>query len=113
MRVAAPDGKSAVTHYETLGANGDYSLLRLRIETGRTHQIRVHMLSKGCPVLGDILYKTEASSSLSSRLGIYAQALHAECLSFDDPFSGERVTLTAPLRQESFLRVAGELGCHL
>ncbi|MBR6259113.1 MAG: RluA family pseudouridine synthase [Oscillospiraceae bacterium] len=113
LRVVAEDGKNAVTHYDTLETNGDYSLLRLRIETGRTHQIRVHMLHMGCPVLGDILYKTEASSLLSSRLGLFAQALHASKLSFDCPFTGERITLTAPLRQKAFLDIAAAFGISL
>ena len=99
LRVCADDGQRAVTHYETgpvLEANGkSASLVRLRLETGRTHQIRVHMLSAGHPILGDKLYGTEASKSLSEALGITTQALHAVKLSFTEPLSGEYLTIFA------------------
>jgi 23S rRNA pseudouridine1911/1915/1917 synthase len=99
LRVAAPDGRRAVTHYETLTVtrtgDGAVSALRLRLETGRTHQIRVHCLALGCPVLGDILYATDASRALSERLGIASQALHAARLSFTEPLSRRKLTLIA------------------
>ncbi|SHI21991.1 23S rRNA pseudouridine1911/1915/1917 synthase [Sporobacter termitidis DSM 10068] len=101
LRVAAPDGQRAVTHYETTAVteiDGDtVSSLRLRLETGRTHQIRVHCLAFGHPILGDHLYNTAFSQDISARLGLAAQALHAEKLSFTEPVSGRRLKLTAPL----------------
>ena len=99
LRITAPDGQPAVTRYETIGSysvgDGEISLLRLVLETGRTHQIRVHCLSAGHPVLGDILYYTEGSRALSDKLGITSQALHAHRLTFTEPVSGVRLSLTA------------------
>ena len=99
LRVIAPDGQRAVTHYETISVlrlpEGDISLLRLRLDTGRTHQIRVHCLALGHPVLGDILYATDASRALSGCLGIATQALHAARLSFTEPIAGQNLTLAA------------------
>ena len=99
LRVCADDGQRAVTHYKTesvLEATGkNASLVRFRLETGRTHQIRVHMLSAGHPILGDKLYCTEDSKALSETLGITTQALHAAKLGFTEPMSGEYITLFA------------------
>lgn len=103
LRIVAPDGQSAVTHYKTMktGKIGgcDSSLIRLRLETGRTHQIRVHCLALGKPILGDILYHTEASKALSERVGITAQALHANRLAFYHPLSGTLLDLAAPIKR--------------
>ncbi len=99
LRIASSDGQRAVTHYQTVKTiilkGYQVSLLRLRLETGRTHQIRVHMHDAGHPILGDVLYYTEESRSLSESLGITAQALHARRLSFTEPVSGIRLSLTA------------------
>lgn len=104
LRVVAPDGQRAVTHYvtEKTGViNGkEVSLLRLRLETGRTHQIRVHCLSCGCPLLGDIMYYTDESRVLSEELSISKQALHAEKLIFREPISGEILELIAPVSRD-------------
>lgn len=101
IRVTAPDGQRAVTHYETINtdfASGHIvSLLRIHLETGRTHQIRVHCHAVGHPVLGDILYYTDASRAASESLGIVTQALHARSLTFTEPISGVRLKLTAPV----------------
>jgi 23S rRNA pseudouridine1911/1915/1917 synthase len=100
LRVTAADGQRAVTHYETLGVRRvgekSVSLLRLKLETGRTHQIRVHMLDIGTPVLGDGLYFTDVSRALSDELGIITQALHAASLRFTEPLSGEVIEIIAP-----------------
>ncbi len=100
-RIVAPDGQRAVTYYETLGVrnvNGlPVSLLRLTLETGRTHQIRVHCHDAGHPILGDVLYYTAASRTLSAALGIDTQALHARRVSLTLPLSGEYLTVKASL----------------
>jgi len=82
-------GEHAVTHYETAAANRNYSLLRLKLETGRTHQIRVHMSAAGCPLVGDTLYGG------SNKL-LRHQALHGEKLIFQQPWSGEWLSIDAP-----------------
>lgn len=88
-----PDGKDSVTHYETLEAFVGASLLEVHLETGRTHQIRVHMAAMKHPLVGDPLYG--ADPRLSERLGLERQWLHAHQLSFDHPGSAERVTYSS------------------
>ncbi len=83
-------GKSAVTHYTVLRQNAEYAFIRVRIETGRTHQIRVHMKSIGHPVLGDPIYSRPEGRFESSGL-----CLHALKLSIDHPLTGERMTFYA------------------
>jgi 23S rRNA pseudouridine1911/1915/1917 synthase len=110
LRIAAPDGQPAVTRYETLGVyfrEGDEtSCLRLVLETGRTHQIRVHCLTAGHPVLGDGLYNTEQSREAAEKLGVSTQALHAYNLTFTEPITGEKLSLTAEM-PEVFGRIGG------
>jgi 23S rRNA pseudouridine1911/1915/1917 synthase len=100
LRITSQDGQRAVTHYEPIKiiSAGDSSatLLRLRLETGRTHQIRVHCLHAGHPVLGDRLYCTDESRKASQAFGVEAQALHAHKLAFEEPLSGNPVEITAP-----------------
>ena len=84
-----PDGKPSVTHYETLEAFPGASLLEIHLETGRTHQIRVHMAALRHPCVGDPLYG--ADPTLSARLGLTRQWLHAHRLAFSHPASGEWV----------------------
>jgi len=85
-----PDGKDSVTHYETLEAFPGAALLEIHLETGRTHQIRVHMAAARHPCVGDPLYG--ADPTLSARLGLTRQWLHARELSFAHPLSGDWVT---------------------
>ncbi|TQJ32356.1 RluA family pseudouridine synthase [Microbacterium sp. SLBN-146] len=85
-----PEGKDSVTHYETLEAFPGASLLEIHLETGRTHQIRVHMAAHRHPCVGDPLYG--ADPTLSARLGLSRQWLHARELSFAHPGSREWVT---------------------
>jgi 23S rRNA pseudouridine1911/1915/1917 synthase len=84
------DGKPSVTHYETLEAFPRASLLEIHLETGRTHQIRVHMAAHRHPCVGDPLYG--ADPTLSARLGLTRQWLHAHRLSFTHPATGEWVS---------------------
>ncbi|MET3567661.1 23S rRNA pseudouridine1911/1915/1917 synthase [Leifsonia sp. 563] len=85
-------GKPSVTHYETIEAFPSASLLEIHLETGRTHQIRVHMAAQRHPCVGDAMYG--ADPVLSAKLGLTRQWLHAVQLSFDHPATGEWVTFT-------------------
>ena len=89
-----PDGKPSVTHYETLEAFPGASLLEIHLETGRTHQIRVHMAALRHPCVGDPLYG--ADPTMSARLGLTRQWLHAHKLAFTHPASGEWVQFESP-----------------
>jgi len=82
-------GKHAVTHYDTLEAFPGASLVEIRLETGRTHQIRVHMAAQRHPCVGDALYG--ADPGLAHRLGLSRQWLHATRLAFVHPTTGNRV----------------------
>ena len=90
-RIITPTGKPSRTHYQTLQTKNGRALVQLQLETGRTHQIRVHMASIGCPVCGDFLYGTELKQ-LPGRF-----ALHACALTLLHPFTGEWLHLTSPL----------------
>ena len=87
------NGESAVTHYERLATYHSYSLIELHLETGRTHQIRVHMKHTGHPLLGDFLYHPEDHS-------ISRQALHCASLTFTHPITGETLTINAKLPED-------------
>ncbi|NHC12264.1 RluA family pseudouridine synthase [Motilibacter deserti] len=87
-------GRESVTHYETVEAFRAATLLDIHLETGRTHQIRVHMSALRHPCVGDLTYG--ADPVLAQRLGLTRQWLHAQTLAFDHPSTGERVTFTSP-----------------
>jgi 23S rRNA pseudouridine1911/1915/1917 synthase len=87
------DGKDSVTHYETLEAFPHASLLEIDLETGRTHQIRVHCSAMRHPCVGDLTYG--ADPRLAERLGLERQWLHAVRLSFEHPTTGERMTFSS------------------
>lgn len=89
-----PGGKDSVTHYDTHEAFPGASLLEVSLETGRTHQIRVHMAALRHPCVGDPLYG--ADPTLSARLGLTRQWLHAHRLGFAHPATGEPVVFSAP-----------------
>ena len=88
-----PDGLPSRTVYETVGGSGELSLLQLRLLTGRTHQIRVHLSHIGHPLLGDSLYG-EADARISR------PALHSRTLSLLHPLSGKRIVVSAPLPED-------------
>lgn len=92
-------GKHAVTHYETLRALTHASLIECRLETGRTHQVRVHCASIGHALLGDPVYgrTPKAIKPLLDELGFARQALHAARLGFSHPISGESLDFCAEL----------------
>jgi len=84
------DGKPSITHYETLEAFRSAALLEIHLETGRTHQIRVHMAAQKHPCVGDAMYG--ADPTISARLGLERQWLHAMNLGFRHPGTGEDVS---------------------
>ena len=88
------DGRPSITHYDTLEAFRAASLVEVHLETGRTHQIRVHMVAIRHPCCGDLLYG--ADPVLAARLGLTRQWLHAVSLSFGHPSDGREVTFTSP-----------------
>ncbi len=92
-RIISPDGVYAETHYETLEQKNRLALVRLRLVTGRTHQIRVHMAAIGSPLLGDWMYGTD--SSLIDR-----PALHSAQLRLLHPISNKLLNLSAPLPED-------------
>lgn len=92
-RLVRPDGQEAITCYETVRTLGGNSILKLRLLTGRTHQIRVHLAYIGHPILGDDLYG--GPTDLIER-----QALHAAELAFIHPLTGEKVELFSPLPED-------------
>jgi len=92
-RTADDRGDRAVTHYEVLESAADYSLLRIHLETGRTHQIRVHFAWLGTPLYGDRMYGEEHPL-------IGRQALHCGEVSFNHPVTGERLTLKVELPED-------------
>ena len=95
MAVTEKNSKNAVTHWDVLARYPGFMHLRCRLETGRTHQIRVHLAYRGHPIAGDTVYgKAEPG------LGLASQCLHAAALTFTHPRTGEQVTVTCPLPAE-------------
>jgi len=92
-------GREAVTRYRTIKTYHRYSLLQLQLETGRTHQIRVHLSYLGYPVVGDLLYAGNLSGGLPAEL-VFPQALHARRISFTHPVSGIKMSFSTPLPPE-------------
>lgn len=93
-RIVAPDGQKAVTHYKVIERYGEYTLLEMELETGRTHQIRVHMAHIGHPLVGDWLYGTE-DHDLAPR-----QMLHSCYLRFIHPVSGREMEFNNEMAQD-------------
>lgn len=103
MAINYKNGKDAVTHYKVLERFGQYTYVECRLETGRTHQIRVHMSSIGHPLLGDTVY-----GSGKYPFHLEGQTLHAMILGFIHPITGEYMEFSAPL-PEYFLKLLEKL----
>jgi len=100
-------GKEAITHFKVINRfttlKGSYTLLEIKIDTGRTHQIRVHMAEIGHPVIGDVVY-----SNGKNEFGVEGQCLHAKRLEFCHPVTGKKMVLEAEL-PEYFEKIVNEL----
>lgn len=94
MSAQPKTGRAAITHYELVERLGNVSLVGLRLETGRTHQIRVHMAHRGFPIVGDAQYGSRSSRALP--LAVDRQMLHAATLAFTHPVTGRPLSFTAP-----------------
>ncbi len=103
MAINEKNGKNAVTHYKVLERFERYTYMEFKLETGRTHQIRVHMASIGHPLLGDFLY-----SNGKSPYKLQGQTLHAMTIGFVHPTSGEYLEVSAPL-PEYFEKILKDL----
>ena len=103
MAVTEKNSRPAVTHFEVITRYAGYTHLRLRLETGRTHQIRVHLAWQNHPVLGDPVY------GRGRELGLSSQCLHARSLTFRHPRTGEKVTVSCEL-PEYFTDTLKKLG---
>ena len=103
MAVTEKNSRPAVTHFEVIGRYPGYTHLRLRLETGRTHQIRVHLAWQNHPILGDAVY------GRGKELGLASQCLHARELTFLHPRTGEPVTVSCEL-PEYFAEILRKLG---
>ena len=103
MAVTQKNSRPAVTHFEVLARYQGYTHLRLRLETGRTHQIRVHLAWQNHPIVGDQVY------GRGRELGLDSQCLHARSLTFRHPRTGELVTVDSEL-PEYFVEVLKKLG---
>ena len=92
-REVGEGGKPSVTHWESLGTDGELSLVRLVLETGRTHQIRVHMAWMGYPLAGDTMYGTDETY-------LPRQGLHCAHMTLTHPVTGEHMAFSAPLPED-------------
>jgi len=95
MAVISSNSKEAITHYEVLMRYSGYSHIRVKLETGRTHQIRVHMAHIGHPVAGDTVYGAEKQPKICQNLN--GQCLHAKCVGFVHPITGEELYFESEL----------------
>jgi len=97
--VEGPRGKRAVTHWKLVEPLRESAMVECRLETGRTHQVRVHMASLGHPLVGDPVYgrTRPAHREILKRLGFHRQALHAAALGFEHPVSKENLSFKSPL----------------
>ena len=93
MSIHSRNGRKAITHYQVLERFGNYTYIQCELETGRTHQIRVHMASLGHPLLGDMVYGPKKCPFPH----LQGQTLHARTLGIIHPRTGEYLEVNAPL----------------
>jgi 23S rRNA pseudouridine1911/1915/1917 synthase len=117
MAVLPAGGRLAVTRYRLLGAFGPFSLLEFRLETGRTHQVRVHCAHLGCPIVGDDVYGRSRKVPLgrgaaAGTVNVSRFLLHAFRLAFTHPVTGEKLSFSVPDPPEfaAFRAAVGEAG---
>jgi len=103
IRAVREDGQRAVTRYEVVHQYDNYALVKLQLETGRTHQIRVHMSSIGHPLVGDTLYDVN-----NNKYGMHRCALHAGHLNIQHPITGKEMVFEAQMPQDMYKLVRGE-----
>jgi 23S rRNA pseudouridine1911/1915/1917 synthase len=106
VSVEQGQGKYAVTHWRVVERLAGAALVEARLETGRTHQVRVHMASIGHPLVGDATYGKGAARALGAAHGFARQALHAATLGFDHPVTGARLRFEAPMPRDMMDLVA-------
>ncbi len=106
MAINEQNGKSAITHYKVLERFGNYTYMQFQLETGRTHQIRVHMASIGHALLGDTVY-----SNGKSPFKLQGQTLHAKTIGFTHPTTEQYIEFSAPL-PEYFQKILVQLQKH-
>ena len=104
MAITDKNSRNAVTHWTVIDRYKDYTHIQCKLETGRTHQIRVHMASIGHPLLGDGIYGAKSPDK-----GLEGQCLHASHLQFIHPATKEKIELNVPL-PEYFKEVLSKLG---
>jgi len=92
-RCVSPEGAESLTEYEVIATDGSLALVRVRLHTGRTHQIRVHFAAIGSPLLGDAFYGGSCEA-------IARPALHSAFLSMKQPVTGERISLSSPIPED-------------
>jgi 23S rRNA pseudouridine1911/1915/1917 synthase len=114
MAVTKSGGRAARTTYKVLAQGADAAWVEMRLHTGRTHQIRVHLEHLGCPVLGDLIYGRRQNARLKEKTGCVAprQLLHARKLILDHPRTNERMTFEAPPPEDFAVALAAfQLHC--
>ncbi|MCR5175963.1 MAG: RluA family pseudouridine synthase [Anaerovibrio sp.] len=100
MAIVHENGKPATTHFKVLERFGEFTFIECRLETGRTHQIRVHMTHIGHPVVGDPKYGVSRNGKVKGNFSIKGQALHSKSLELTHPVTGKQMIFDSPLPED-------------